>query len=389
MFPDEGLERLLGLVESLSDKIAAIDATGFLDASILGESVHPRNFNTLRRIRDEDGSVIEEEEQFTELASNEFLIKQLRELLDGGGREALDALPDGIHSGLARPGARGVFFYFQARPNNGARLHFWKYYDLKNGGIIDNRYLIANLIACDRDTPRVVDPDIFKSVFDLQEKVIANILGSVEEQKARDAAPRSIDPIQQTVATAIQGFLSHPDVDRARAVEVIKFISLPMRKTQVTQLREAFKDFQRRSELQRLIARIEEIRAKFGEPPPIQPRHDKRAACHHIPRRPSPHLLRCDLRLESAATSTSELPTIRTPHPKNGQAVQRKHEGDALPFSPCDLNFPYRLVNDNRSFRSLARADNPTDLRSTESSRPCTEHNDACGHVSKRLASIS
>ena len=69
MFPDEGLERLLGLVESLSDKIAAIDATGFLDASILGESVHPRNFNTLRRIRDEDGSVIEEEEQFTELAS--------------------------------------------------------------------------------------------------------------------------------------------------------------------------------------------------------------------------------------------------------------------------------------------------------------------------------
>jgi hypothetical protein len=43
--------------------------------------------------------VIEEEEQFTELASNEFLIKQLRELLDGGGREALDALPNGIHFG--------------------------------------------------------------------------------------------------------------------------------------------------------------------------------------------------------------------------------------------------------------------------------------------------
>ena len=277
MFPDEGLERLLGLVESLSDKIAAIDATGFLDASILGESVHPRNFNTLRRIRDEDGSVIEEEEQFTELASNEFLIKQLRELLDGGGREALDALPDGIHSGLTRPGAKGVFFYFQACPHNGSRLHFWKYYDLKSGAIVDNRYLIANLIACDRDTPRVVDPDVFESVFDLQEKVIAKILGSVEEQKAREAAPRSIDPIQQTVATAIQGFLSHPDVDRARAVEVIKFISLPMRKTQVTQLREAFKDFQRSNELQRLIAAVDEIRAKFGERR-VQPRDEKATA---------------------------------------------------------------------------------------------------------------
>ena len=117
MFPDEGLERLLGLVESLSDKIAAIDATGFLDASILGESVHPRNFNTLRRIRDEDGSVIEEEEQFTELASNEFLLKQLRELLDSGGREALDAAarrhPFGTHAAwrergvLLLPGAPG------------------------------------------------------------------------------------------------------------------------------------------------------------------------------------------------------------------------------------------------------------------------------------------
>ena len=112
-------------------------------------------------------------------------------------REALDALTDGIHSGLARPGTRGVFFYFQARPRNGARLHFWKYYDLKNDGIIDNRYLIANLIACDRDTPRVVDLDLFRSVFDLQEKVIASIVSSVEEQKAREAAPRTINPIQQ------------------------------------------------------------------------------------------------------------------------------------------------------------------------------------------------
>jgi superfamily II DNA/RNA helicase len=119
MFPDEGLERLLGLVESLSEKIPAIDVTGFLDASILGEAVHPRNFNTLRRIRDEDGSVIEEEEQFTELASNEFLLKQLKELLDSGAREALEELPDGIHSGLVRPGAKGVFFYFQGIPHDG------------------------------------------------------------------------------------------------------------------------------------------------------------------------------------------------------------------------------------------------------------------------------
>ena len=41
MFPDDGLEKLLGLVESLSQKIADIDRNGLLDASILGEVVHP------------------------------------------------------------------------------------------------------------------------------------------------------------------------------------------------------------------------------------------------------------------------------------------------------------------------------------------------------------
>jgi hypothetical protein len=287
VFPDKGLERLLRLVESLSQKIDGIDATGFLDASVLGEVVHPRNFNTLRRIRDEDGSVIEEEEQFTELASNEFLLKQLRDLLDSGGREALDELPDGIHSGLVRPGAKGVYFYFQGRPSDSDRLHFWKYFDVKAGAIVDNRYLIASLIACDRDTPRVIEPEIFSSVFDLQEKVIANILSSVEEQKARESAPRSVDPIQQTVATAIQGYLSHPDVDRAQAVEAIKFVSQPMRKTQVTRLRQAYKEFQGEGKIRVLLDGVEEVRAKFGEPP-ARPTGEPRSG---------PALIREDLRL--------------------------------------------------------------------------------------------
>ena len=233
MFPDEGLERLLGLVESLSRKIADIDRAGFLDASVLGETVHPQNFNTLRRIRDEDGSVIDEEEQFTELASSELLVQQLRALLDTGGREMLESLPDGIHSGLAKAGAKGVFFYFQAETSPGGKQHFWKYLDLKEQRIIDNRYVLANLIACNRNTPRVVDPEVFDSVFDLQEKVIEDILRSFQEQQALEVAPRSVDPIQQTVATALQGYLNHPDVDRRQAIGALRFLNQPMLKVQV------------------------------------------------------------------------------------------------------------------------------------------------------------
>jgi superfamily II DNA or RNA helicase len=266
MFPDEGLERLLKLVESLSRKIADIDRAGFLDASILGETVHPRNFNTLRRIAGEDGRVIEEEEQFTELASHEFLAHQLRQLMEAGGREMLDSLPDGIHSGLVKPGARGVFFYFQADEDSGKKLHFWKYCDLDDQTILDNRYLIANLIACEPDTPRVVEREMLRGVFDIQEKVIEQILRDFDEAKALESAPRSVDPVQQTVATAIQGYLSHPDVDRKRAIDLIRFLNEPMLAVQVKALRAAARAFQAGGDVEALIESVAALREKFGDP---------------------------------------------------------------------------------------------------------------------------
>jgi superfamily II DNA/RNA helicase len=81
MFPERALEDLLGLVRSLTAKIEVINQTGFLDASVLGEVVTPRDFNTLKRIADEDESVIEEQESFLELASSEALLAELQKVL--------------------------------------------------------------------------------------------------------------------------------------------------------------------------------------------------------------------------------------------------------------------------------------------------------------------
>jgi hypothetical protein len=292
MFPDAGLERLLGLVESLSRKIADIDQAGFLDASVLGEAVHPRNFNTLRRIRDEDGSVIEEEEQFTELVSNEFLAQQLRQLLDAGGRQMLDSLPDGIHSGLLRPRARGVFFYFQGSPKGPDRLHFWRYLDLQDGKVMDNRYIIANLIACDRDCIRVVEPEIFGSIFDHQETVIEDILRSYREQEAIKVAPRTVEPVQQTVATLLQNYMNHPDVERQRVIAAIKALSGPMLAVQVKDLRKTFKRFQADGDISKLLEDVERISFDTGTtdqaPPPdggpakMIEREDLRLICFDV-----------------------------------------------------------------------------------------------------------
>ncbi len=260
MFPEDGLEKLLGLVESLSQKIADIDRNGLLDASILGEIVHPQNFNTLRRIQAEDGTVIEEQEQFMELVSSEFLLQNLKNLLNTGMRDTLENLPDGIHSGLARQGAKGVFFAFSAqeqlRKNRVAtttgqqdkpaksRRHYWRYVDLSEhphgGHIEENRYVITNLIQCQPDTPRVVPVDGTVDIFALQERVIESILRSSVEQVAVAEAPKVLDPIQQTVSVTLRGYIHSPAVTRKDILDALRCLSVPQPGVYLKALRKAY-----------------------------------------------------------------------------------------------------------------------------------------------------
>jgi hypothetical protein len=278
MFPDEGLEKLLGLVESLSQKITSIDRSGFLDASILGEVVHPQNFNTLRRIEEEDGKVVEEQEQFIELVSSEFLLQNLKNLLDSGMRNMLEELPDGIHSGLARQSAKGVFFYFTASQNVGtplmgvrpSRQHYWRYIDLsgdwKGGRIEDNRYVITNLIQCQPDTPRVVPFETEVDIFALQEKVIASIVQSSAEQVAVEEAPKLLDPIQQTIATTLRGYINSPAVSRKDVIAAIQQLNQPLPGVFVKELRRAYESFSADGQVDELLIAVQRI-SQEQEPP--------------------------------------------------------------------------------------------------------------------------
>ena len=270
MFPDDGLEKLLGLVESLSQKIADIDRNGLLDASILGEVVHPQNFNTLRRIEAEDGNVVEEQEQFIELVSSEFLLQNLKSLLNAGLRETVEALPDGIHSGLAHQGAKGVFFSFTAQEKRQqdvslvevpkGRRHFWRYIDLmehpQGGRIEENRYLLTNLIQCHPDTVRVVPPDGTVDIFALQEKVIASILQASVEQLAVAEAPKLLDPIQQTVSTIIRGYIHNSLVSRKEVLTAIQRLGSPLPGVYLKTLRKAYETFLFNKDINALLTAI-------------------------------------------------------------------------------------------------------------------------------------
>jgi hypothetical protein len=282
MFPDDGLERLLKLVESLSLKISEIDRNGLLDTSILGEVVHPQNFNTLKRIEDEDGKVVEEQEQFAELVSSEFLLQSLKDLLNKGMRENLEQLPDGIHSGLTRQNARGVFFYFTTKEkrqrhnghdNNGRaskeakpdtrRQHFWRYIDLsqylQGGEIEENRYLITNLIQCQPETPRIVPPTGEINIFDLQEKVINAILRHAAAQVAREEAPRQLDPTQQAVAQMLRYYLTQPIDNRAEILAALQRLQTPQPRVHIKSLKKALEAFKKNTNLEDLLRATQDI----------------------------------------------------------------------------------------------------------------------------------
>lgn len=262
MFPDKGLENLLRLVEKLQSKIAKINEAGMLDASVLGETVHPKNFNTLKRIEEGDESVMDEEEAVYELASHEFMLKELATLIHQGKEEELSELPDGIHSGLVKPGAKGMFFYFKARRKKGeSDLHFWRYYDLSTKQIMDNRLLISNLIACRPDTERVVaDYDIF----DIHNQVVADILKSQGEQESLQAAPKTIDPLQQTVGTVLQSIMNRSDVKRPDVIKVMRYLQEPMTGVEVKELRKVYNAYLEDSDARVLVEKCLALQGKYG-----------------------------------------------------------------------------------------------------------------------------
>ena len=166
-------------------------------------------------------------------------------------------MPDGIHSGLARAGEKGIFFYFTAPGDDDeGRRHFWRYYDLNRRRVLDNRFLIANLIACAPDTPRVVgDCDIFA----VQDKVIDDILGSVQERQAVEAAPKMLDPLQQTVITLLRGFLNSPMIERSNVRDAMRRLRDPMTHTAIRDLRRTYERFQHDQDVEPVFSYVRSL----------------------------------------------------------------------------------------------------------------------------------
>ena len=267
-FPDAGLERLLGLVRSLRSKIETIDATVGLDASVLGEAINPKVFNTLKRIEGEDETVIDEEEAEAELATDEGLVRHLAEYMRVSGNELLKTLPDGIHSGLHKRDHKGVFLYYQRRGQSVADAeHYWRYYDAATGEIEDNRLAIAELIRCKPDEARIVDPALKADIHAIMERVEEQIIGAAKHQASVSAAPKELSSDQSTVVVALQQAMNAPGVERKHVMRVLGMRTRPLHHAPVKELKKALAQYQKDGDTVAFIAACEEIGVRYSEQP--------------------------------------------------------------------------------------------------------------------------
>jgi len=157
MFPDKGIGTIAWTVESLSKKIADIDRAGFLDASVLGETVHPKTLTLFDGSGTKMAQLSMRRSSLLNWQATSFLCSSFGPLWIWVAGRCLSPYLTEFTLDLLNQVPKVYFFYFQASASEGGTHHFWKYLDLKDQRIIDNRYIIANTIACDRDTPRVVD----------------------------------------------------------------------------------------------------------------------------------------------------------------------------------------------------------------------------------------
>ncbi len=232
IFPDQELETLLGLVERLQDRLRAINETIGLDASVLGELIDARTFNTLRELAAGDDSSLRFWGQVSELAGNEMMRQQLLTYLREHGREMIESLPDGIHSCLRRGQAKGVFAYYRHQDR-----HFWRFWYTEGRYAVDNRFEIHDLIRARPDEPRDDEWLSLEEQEQALEAIASAILADVETRRSTALLGEQIDKVQRDISTILKGNWNRPEVDKAAAQTVYGVLRKPLPAPFVRQLR--------------------------------------------------------------------------------------------------------------------------------------------------------
>jgi hypothetical protein len=254
IFPDQELESLLRLVERLQDRLRAINETIGLDASVLGELIDARTFNTLRELAAGDDSSLKFWGQVSELAGNELMRQQLLTYLRDYGREQVEAIPDGIHSCLRRGQGKGVFAYYQHKDR-----HFWRFWYTEGQYAIDNRFEIHDLVRATPAEPRDEEWLTVEEQETALEQIASAILADVEQRRSTALLGEQVDKVQRDIGTILKANWHKAEIDKAEAQAVYSVLRKPLPAPFVRQLRKLQADYGRSGDVVALLDSLSQM----------------------------------------------------------------------------------------------------------------------------------
>lgn len=287
-FPEDELEDLLRLVNILQNKIINIDKSVGLDQSVLGEIIHPKVFGIIRRIRDNENSVLDELEADV-FGGGEIFYQPLRAYIKKRSIQELEELPDGIHSGIDKKKIKGIFFYYKY----GNDFHFWYLHDLDSGNNIKNKTEILKFILCNEKTPRVI-PDFFDEVYATNRKIIKDIEDTYKSIESsvktdtqlvplgKDKSAKFVISIVKEIHTEIESYLLDFPEDNSLEKEwdatKERLLGISLTKKRLQDIRKIWKAYRSSPNWKNLIRKLTEFVSDklVHEKEPIEPFDSKK-----------------------------------------------------------------------------------------------------------------
>jgi hypothetical protein len=103
------------------------------------------------------------------------------------------------------------------------------------------------------------------NVFEIQEKVKADILKSIQTQTALTEAPKIVDGIQQTIASVLQANLNNTALNRNQILQALKALRQPMILSHIRSLKSAYEHYQVGKKEDELLEKVLEINKEPDE----------------------------------------------------------------------------------------------------------------------------
>jgi len=285
-FPEEGLEKLLGLVKRLQERIARIDREVGLDGSVLGETISDKSIEELRKLKQADtdaqkAAILEELEQVADLISLDEMRFPLLEFLTQKSRELIEEIPMGIHS-TRKDGINGIFLAFSAKDRS-----IWHFYPSINGAITTDRnsnhkdLIITNekrrifkMIQCkesDYPNPNDLPPVKFdNAIFAILPGAVSNLIEDFKKQQCSTHLKPKLSKLAQNIYILLnqsEPTLNNDESEIEAKERVLKIITSINLKTFEKEIKCLWQRFLRDKKINNFVAELDEyfIEKEIGQ----------------------------------------------------------------------------------------------------------------------------